>query len=438
MCLCAFRMSSSFSSPFCYDLLLLDIIAVRCLFTGSLPLMSLKFEIPAVASGLRAAAERILSVCNVAASSINKDGARFAVTDETGACFLGVKPMLAVVAKDPAQATLFGGSAAERAAIGQWVSTALQLNIKALDLADVEPMVTKTGFLAGTSTASAGDLFFYCVAAPQALSNAKAYPNVASWIKNAEKTDLIKPVIVSRDAVASTAKAEEADAGEGKGQRKPNAEEIEAKRKEKEAAKAAKAAKAAAEGKPEAAPAAAATAAADDGKGEKKKTQKKAVNPADLDLRIGKMVSVERHPESDKLLVEKIELGDPEGPRQILSGLASFYAPEQIVGKHVLVLCNMKPRSLAGMTSSGMVLCASKDEALQLVEADGVPPGTRVVVGTTVVPPELPAIPSAKQLEELVKHFTSDDKGVVHWQDQALLINGQKPVIAAIPNAIVK
>jgi len=77
-----------------------------------------------------------------------------------------------------------------------------------------------------------------------------------------------------------------------------------------------------------------------------------------LDIRVGKVLKVWEHPEADKLYCEEIDVGE-EQPRQIASGLRPYLKPEDLEGRKVLVLCNLKERKLVGFPSHGMVLCAS-------------------------------------------------------------------------------
>lgn len=81
---------------------------------------------------------------------------------------------------------------------------------------------------------------------------------------------------------------------------------------------------------------------------------------AKVELKIGEVIECERVPKADKLLVSKIRIGDEV--RQIVSGIAKYYAPEEFVGKKVVVVTNLKPVKLRGILSEGMVLCASDDE----------------------------------------------------------------------------
>ena len=93
---------------------------------------------------------------------------------------------------------------------------------------------------------------------------------------------------------------------------------------------------------------------------------------AKLDLRVGKLLEVKKHPDADKLLVFKIKSGDET--RQIISGIAKFYEPEQLVGKNIVYVANLKPRKLRGLESHGMILSAATpdDKNLIVLNADGI------------------------------------------------------------------
>lgn len=80
--------------------------------------------------------------------------------------------------------------------------------------------------------------------------------------------------------------------------------------------------------------------------------------PSKLDIRIGKIVDISKHPEADSLYVEKIDVGE-EHPRTIVSGLVKYIPIEEMQNKMVVVLCNLKPAKMRGIESQGMVLCAS-------------------------------------------------------------------------------
>jgi methionine--tRNA ligase beta chain len=78
-----------------------------------------------------------------------------------------------------------------------------------------------------------------------------------------------------------------------------------------------------------------------------------------LEIRIGKITQISKHLDGDSLYVEKVDLGEPSGPRTIVSGLVEYCTTDYLLNRNVVVLCNLKPRALKGVLSEGMLLCAS-------------------------------------------------------------------------------
>ena len=100
---------------------------------------------------------------------------------------------------------------------------------------------------------------------------------------------------------------------------------------------------------------------------------------AKVELKVGTVVSCEKHPKADRLLVEQVDLGDET--RQIVSGIAKFFSPQEMVGRKVIVVSNLKPAKLRGEESQGMILCAASDDdsALDLATiCKDLPNGTTV------------------------------------------------------------
>lgn len=87
-----------------------------------------------------------------------------------------------------------------------------------------------------------------------------------------------------------------------------------------------------------------------------------------IDLRVGEIIKAEKHPKADKLLVFQVKMGTEK--RQIISGVAEHFTPEEMVGKKVAVVANLKPRKLRGLESKGMILYADNGEKLELVETE--------------------------------------------------------------------
>ncbi|HYV13987.1 MAG TPA: methionine--tRNA ligase [Pyrinomonadaceae bacterium] len=101
---------------------------------------------------------------------------------------------------------------------------------------------------------------------------------------------------------------------------------------------------------------------------------------AKVDLRVGQVLSAERIPKADKLLLMKVDIGE-EQPRQILAGIAQYYEPEKLIGRKVVIVANLKPRKLRGLESQGMVVAASYGEEGRPVIAtftEDVPNGARL------------------------------------------------------------
>lgn len=96
-----------------------------------------------------------------------------------------------------------------------------------------------------------------------------------------------------------------------------------------------------------------------------------------VELRVGEIVKCEKHPKADKLLVSQVNLGAET--RQIVSGIAKWYKPEEMVGKKVIVVCNLKPVKLRGVESAGMILAAGDDgDDLVIPTAQDAKPGCEV------------------------------------------------------------
>jgi methionyl-tRNA synthetase len=87
-----------------------------------------------------------------------------------------------------------------------------------------------------------------------------------------------------------------------------------------------------------------------------------------VDLKVGQILECKKHPKADKLLVSQVKIGTEV--RQIVSGIAKHYKPEELVGRKVIVVTNLKPIKLRGEESRGMILAAGDGKELTLVTAD--------------------------------------------------------------------
>lgn len=98
---------------------------------------------------------------------------------------------------------------------------------------------------------------------------------------------------------------------------------------------------------------------------------------AKLDLRVAEVVACEKVEKTDKLLKLEVKLGDEV--RTIVSGIAKHYTPEELVGKKIVMVANLKPAKLRGITSQGMILAASQGDILEVISVDkDLPGGSRI------------------------------------------------------------
>ena len=96
-----------------------------------------------------------------------------------------------------------------------------------------------------------------------------------------------------------------------------------------------------------------------------------------LDMRVAKVISVEKIPGKSKIVKGVIDLGDEK--RDVIIGGAEYYQPEELVGKTVISLINLEPRKIAGIESGAMLLAADlNDKPFWLTVTDDVPLGTKI------------------------------------------------------------
>lgn len=84
-----------------------------------------------------------------------------------------------------------------------------------------------------------------------------------------------------------------------------------------------------------------------------------------LELKVGTVRSAETHPNADRLLVLRVDLGSEE--RQIVAGIRRSYAAEELVGRQVVIVANLEPATLRGIESQGMLLAASDGERIVIL-----------------------------------------------------------------------
>jgi len=95
-----------------------------------------------------------------------------------------------------------------------------------------------------------------------------------------------------------------------------------------------------------------------------------------VELAVARITAVERHPQADKLYIESVDLGAEK--RQIVSGLVGHYSPEELAGRSVIMVTNLKPARLRGVESQGMLLAAQDGTQVEVLFADWAQPGERI------------------------------------------------------------
>jgi len=171
------------------------------------------------------------------------------------------------------------------------------------------------------------------------------------------------------------------------------------------------------------------------------KNEPEEIAPYRLDMRIGKIIEVSRHPDAEKLYVEKIDLGEPS-PRTVVSGLVDFVPEDKMLNRLVVVLCNLKPAKMRGVESCGMVLCSSRAEPKEvepLNVPEGSAPGDRVVVeGEKEGMPDEVLNPKKKVWEKLSEDLKVSSEGFAQWQGNDLITPKGKITCCAVKGAPIR
>ncbi|KAM3830080.1 tyrosine--tRNA ligase, cytoplasmic isoform 4-T4 [Vipera latastei] len=160
-------------------------------------------------------------------------------------------------------------------------------------------------------------------------------------------------------------------------------------------------------------------------KGSTKNSDSEEVIPSRVDLRVGRVLSVEKHPDANTLYVEKIDLGEAK-PRTVVSGLVEFVPKEELQDRLVVLVCNMKPQKMRGVESQAMLLCAfSSGDPCQVEPLDppaGSCPGERVFVeGFENGQPDDELKPKKKVFEKLQADLQISENFVAQWKGKNLM-----------------
>jgi methionyl-tRNA synthetase len=98
-----------------------------------------------------------------------------------------------------------------------------------------------------------------------------------------------------------------------------------------------------------------------------------------VEMKVGKVLSVEDHPNADKLMVMRVDVGE-ETPRLLVAGLKAYYSADELAGKTIVVVTNLEPAQLRGVQSNGMLLAAQEGDVVSVLTLDKpVAPGSKVL-----------------------------------------------------------
>ncbi|KNA12223.1 hypothetical protein SOVF_127940 [Spinacia oleracea] len=171
-----------------------------------------------------------------------------------------------------------------------------------------------------------------------------------------------------------------------------------------------------------------------------KSTPEPEVTIARLDIRVGLITKVEKHPDADSLYVEEIDVGEA-APRTVVSGLVKYIPIEEMQNRKVCVLCNLKPASMRGIKSHAMVLAASNSEhtKVELVE----PPkdasiGERVKFSGFDGEPDDVLNPKKKVWETLQVDLSTDSNLVARFKDLPFTTSAGICKVSSIANGTIK
>ncbi|XP_067050176.1 tyrosine--tRNA ligase, cytoplasmic-like isoform X1 [Acropora muricata] len=169
----------------------------------------------------------------------------------------------------------------------------------------------------------------------------------------------------------------------------------------------------------------------------------KEVNPSRLDLKVGKILSAKKHPDADSLYMEEIDVGE-EKPRTVVSGLADYVPLEELEGRLVVVICNLKPVKMRGILSQAMLLAASitgsegKRQVTPLCPPADCKPGDRVVIKgyehEIAGAPDEQLNPKKKIFETLQTDLLTNEDGVAEYKGCPMVTSAGQ-ITAPLKNA---
>lgn len=154
---------------------------------------------------------------------------------------------------------------------------------------------------------------------------------------------------------------------------------------------------------------------------------------------MAKIEDVQRHPDADSLYVLKINCGEPQ-PRTVCSGLVKHVPIDELRDRLVVLLCNLKPVKMRGITSEAMVMCASGAEAVEvLIPPEGCAPGEPVQCEGYERRPDTVMNPKKKIFESVAPDLSTNDMLEACYKGVPLEVVGKGKIVAkSLKNVAVK
>ncbi|NXS88906.1 AIMP1 protein, partial [Erpornis zantholeuca] len=169
-------------------------------------------------------------------------------------------------------------------------------------------------------------------------------------------------------------------------------------------------------------------------KGEKKEkkqqpaagsSEAKPVDVSRLDLRVGCIITAEKHPDADTLYVEQVDVGEAS-PRTVVSGLVKHVPLDKMQNRMAILLCNLKPAKMRGVVSQAMVMCASSPEKVEiLAPPPGAVPGDRITFEGFPGDPEKELNPKKKIWEQIQPDLHTNDQCVATYKGVPFEVKGK-------------
>ncbi|XP_061736308.1 aminoacyl tRNA synthase complex-interacting multifunctional protein 1-like [Nerophis ophidion] len=149
------------------------------------------------------------------------------------------------------------------------------------------------------------------------------------------------------------------------------------------------------------------------------------VDVSRLDLRVGRILTAEKHPDADSLYVEQVDVGEPS-PRTVVSGLVKHIPLEQMQNRMAVLMCNLKPAKMRGVISQAMVMCASSPDKVEILDPPGgAVPGERVTFNGFPGEPDKELNPKKKVWEQIQPDLRTDGECVATYKGAAFEVAGK-------------